>query len=54
MVTLTASGQEQTAYDAHKAIYEAIAARDADRAEEAMRDHLEQLATTFWQQRGEG
>ena len=54
VVTLRASGQERTAYNAHKAIYEAIAARDADKAEAAMRDHLEQLASTFWQQRGEG
>ena len=54
VVTLRASGQERTAYNAHKAIYDAIAARDADKAEEAMRAHLEQLANTFWQQRGEG
>lgn len=54
VVTLRASGQERTAYNAHKAIYEAIAARDADRAEQAMRGHLEQLASTFWQQRGDG
>ena len=54
VVTLTASGQERTAYNAHKAIYEAILAGNADGAEAAMRDHLEQLATTFWQQRGEG
>ena len=33
VVTLAASGQERTAYDAHKAIYEGIAARDADGAE---------------------
>ena len=51
VVTLAASGQEQIAYNAHKAIYEAIAARDPDRAEQAMRDHLDQLATMFWRQR---
>jgi GntR family transcriptional regulator, sialic acid-inducible nan operon repressor len=51
VVTLAASGQEQTAYEAHEAIYEGIAARDPDRAEEAMREHLEQLAATFWRQR---
>lgn len=50
-VTLAASGQEETAYQAHKAIYDGIAARDADSAEQAMRDHLEQLASTFWRQR---
>jgi len=53
VVTLAASGQEQTAYSAHKAIYDGIVARDADRAEAAMRDHLEQLASTFWRQRAE-
>ena len=52
-VTLAASGQEQRAYEAHKAIYEAIRRRDADAAEAAMREHLEQLASTFWDQRGE-
>ena len=51
VVTLAASGQEQTAYDAHRAIYEGIAARDPDRAEQAMRDHLDQLTTMFWRQR---
>jgi GntR family transcriptional repressor for pyruvate dehydrogenase complex len=51
VVTLAASGQERIAYEAHREIYEGIAARDADRAERAMRDHLEQLASTFWQQR---
>ena len=54
VVTLAASGQERTAFNAHKAIYEAIAAHDADLAEKAMRDHLEQLANTFWQQRSDG
>jgi GntR family transcriptional regulator, sialic acid-inducible nan operon repressor len=52
VVTLAAAGQEQTAYEAHRRIYEGIAARDADRAERAMRDHLEQLTSTFWRQRG--
>jgi GntR family transcriptional regulator, sialic acid-inducible nan operon repressor len=52
VVTLAASGQERIAFEAHKAIHEGIAARDPDRAEAAMRDHLQQLATTFWRQRG--
>lgn len=51
VVTLAASGQEETAFEAHKAIFEAIAARDPDRAEAAMRDHLGQLAATFWRQK---
>lgn len=52
VVTLAATGQEETAYHAHEAIHAGIAARDPDRAEAAMRNHLEQLATTFWRQRG--
>jgi DNA-binding FadR family transcriptional regulator len=51
VVTLAASGQEDVAYKAHKAIYDGIAARDPDRAEKAMRNHLQQLATMFWRQR---
>ncbi len=53
VVTLTAQGQERTAYDAHKAIYDAVAARNPDGAEAAMREHLKQLADTFWKQRSE-
>lgn len=51
VVTLAAPGQEKTAFEAHRLIFEGIAARDPDRAEEAMRDHLQQLASTFWRQR---
>jgi len=53
VVTLTAGGQALTAFKAHEAIYQAVVARDPDRAEDAMRNHLEQLASTFWRQRGE-
>jgi len=53
VVTLAAEGQEQTAYDSHAAIYDGIRARDADRAEAAMRSHLEQLSAMFWRQRAE-
>jgi GntR family transcriptional repressor for pyruvate dehydrogenase complex len=51
VVTLAAEGQEQIAFEAHRAIYDGIAARDADQAETAMRDHLQQLAGQFWQHR---
>jgi len=49
-ITLTWSGRSgaEGAYHAHKAIYEAIAARDPDRAEKAMRDHLAEVASLFW------
>jgi GntR family transcriptional repressor for pyruvate dehydrogenase complex len=52
IVTLAADGQEAIAFEAHQAIYDGIAARDPDRAEAAMRRHLEQLAATFWRLRG--
>jgi GntR family transcriptional repressor for pyruvate dehydrogenase complex len=47
-VSLTSDGQEETAYRAHVRIYDAIAARDADAAETAMREHLEQLESAYW------
>ena len=42
-------GTAERACAAHKAIYEAIAARDPDRAEKAMRDHLAHVASVFWE-----
>lgn len=51
VATLDAPRQEKTAYKAHLAIYEAIAARDPDRAEAAMASHLRQLARMFWRLR---
>lgn len=50
VVTLEAPGQDRIAFEAHQAIHDAIRARDADRAESAMRDHLQQLSRAFWQQ----
>jgi len=44
--TLTRGGYE-IAYEAHRAIYEAVAARDPDRAETAMRDHLDYVARRY-------
>ena len=48
IVTLADPGQDRVAYAAHKRIHDAIVARDADAAEAAMREHLEQLAATYW------
>lgn len=48
VVTLDAPRQEKIAYQAHVAIYEAIAAREPDRAEAAMASHMRQLERTFW------
>jgi GntR family transcriptional repressor for pyruvate dehydrogenase complex len=47
LVTLIMPGQNRTAYDAHAAIYAAIAARDPDAAERQMREHLEQVAKIY-------
>ncbi len=47
--TLSAGEDEAThaAYDAHRLIFEAVEARDQDRAERAMRDHLEYVARRY-------
>jgi DNA-binding FadR family transcriptional regulator len=44
-----AAGEDVKAYEAHRAIFEAISARDPDRAEAAMRDHLEYVARRYTQ-----
>jgi GntR family transcriptional repressor for pyruvate dehydrogenase complex len=48
LVTLTIRGLAQISCDEHEAIYEAIAAHDADRAETLMRSHLEHVARNYW------
>lgn len=45
--TTLAAGEDVKAYEAHKAIFEAVSARDPDRAEQAMRDHLEYVARRY-------
>jgi GntR family transcriptional repressor for pyruvate dehydrogenase complex len=47
-ITLRTPGQKFVAFRAHEKVYEAITARDPDRAERAMRGHLEQVAATYW------
>ncbi|MGE0004646.1 MAG: transcriptional regulator NanR [Parvibaculaceae bacterium] len=42
-------GTAEQAYEAHRAIFEAVAARDPERAEQAMRDHLAHVASVFWE-----
>jgi GntR family transcriptional repressor for pyruvate dehydrogenase complex len=46
--SLLLPGQNRAAFEAHKAIFEAIAARDPERAERSMRAHLAQVAATYW------
>lgn len=47
-ISLQQSGQNLIAYRAHEAIYDAIAARNPDGAERAVRSHLAQVARTYW------
>jgi GntR family transcriptional regulator, sialic acid-inducible nan operon repressor len=51
VVTLDEPNQEEIAFKAHAAIFDAIAARDADRAEKAMAEHLDQLSRAYWTHR---
>jgi DNA-binding FadR family transcriptional regulator len=53
-VTLSIPGQNRKAYEAHAAIYQAIAAGDADAAERHMQEHLDQVARTYAQVKAEG
>ena len=45
--TTLAPGVDVISYKAHRAIFEAVAARDPDRAERAMREHLEFVARRY-------
>jgi DNA-binding FadR family transcriptional regulator len=47
-VSIEPSGSAKAAHVAHRRIYEAIAARDADAAERAMLKHLEEVERYFW------
>jgi GntR family transcriptional repressor for pyruvate dehydrogenase complex len=47
-VTLRNSGQPEIALLAHRRIFDAIASRDPERAEQAMSDHMNQLVTLYW------
>jgi GntR family transcriptional regulator, sialic acid-inducible nan operon repressor len=51
VVTLAEPDQEEIAFNAHVAIYEAIATRNADKAERAMAEHLDQLSRAYWAHR---
>ncbi len=51
-VTLSYPGQNRIAYEAHAAIFDAIAAKDGNRAADLMRSHLEQVSELYWKVRG--
>jgi GntR family transcriptional repressor for pyruvate dehydrogenase complex len=52
-VTLAYPGQNQLAYRAHKAIHDAIVAKDPDRSERVIRAHLNQISNVYWRARSE-
>jgi DNA-binding FadR family transcriptional regulator len=47
-VSLRRAGTDRLAAKSHRRIYEAIKARDAAAAEEAMRQHLTEIADRYW------
>jgi DNA-binding FadR family transcriptional regulator len=50
-VTLSYPGQNRIAYEAHRAIYEAIAAGEGNRAADLMHGHLGQVTELYWKVR---
>jgi GntR family transcriptional regulator, sialic acid-inducible nan operon repressor len=50
--SMRAEGAIEAAYRAHERIFEAVRARDPDRAEAAMRDHLDEVARFYWRVKG--
>ncbi|PZQ83056.1 MAG: GntR family transcriptional regulator [Ancylobacter novellus] len=48
-VSLKVTRAKQKAFTFHERIYEAIAAHDPDAAEATMREHLESVASLYWQ-----
>ncbi len=50
-VSLTARGAETSAFAFHERIYTAIASHDADAAETAMREHLDNVSAFYWRRR---
>ena len=47
-IALIETGEDRKGYEAHVRIHDAVAAHDADAAEEAMRQHLEWGWVAFW------
>ena len=53
-IALLEPGEDQKSFDAHTRIYEAVASRDPDAAEAAMRNHLQSGWIAFWRRYDEG
>lgn len=53
LTSLKADGADKAAWEAHEAIYGAVAARDADAAERAMEVHLGEVGAYYWRIRGQ-
>lgn len=51
-IALIEPNEDHTSYEAHVRIYEAVAAKDPDAAEAAMRRHLESGWVAFWRRYG--
>ncbi|MEQ8966793.1 MAG: transcriptional regulator NanR [Azospirillaceae bacterium] len=49
-ISLRNEGASRHAFRAHEKIYEAVAAREPERAEQAMRAHLLDVSTLYWAQ----
>ena len=47
-VSLAVPGQEEIAYQAHRAIFDAVVARNPEAADKAMRDHLTDIEGAYW------
>ena len=54
MIALRADGETDRACAAHARILAAVEARDPDAAEAAMRDHLREGWTSYWQHVDDG
>jgi DNA-binding FadR family transcriptional regulator len=48
VISSTISGSRESAFLAHREIFNAVNAHDADAAETAMRAHLNQVADQYW------
>jgi GntR family transcriptional repressor for pyruvate dehydrogenase complex len=47
-VALQAEGEDAIAFKAHKAVFDAIARHDPDKAQRAMTSHLDQIVGVYW------